>query len=153
MNSDIVKDFRETRVDTIQGFRATLVRDYSIDGARPKLSSVPSFPGFVEKMAQLALETEWPYLAVNIGGREIYDNIRFHYAFLGDVMTVYGFRLLLDDKTTIYSSCVNDTIYAVKFSIETTHSAEGELTLEFQVNNVSIYYMSFSIVGGFLFRF
>src|SRR6202012_690696 len=71
-----------------------------------------------------------------------------HYSFLGSVVAVSQSEALLSPDILVFEYCSASTIYTIHLIHE--YQFEGELSVDFRADGVSLFRTSFNVVPGYV---
>ena len=89
-----------------------------------------------------------PYLAKSLTKQTRREILLFHHAYLATRVNKSFYYEIMKRGPILWDETINGNIFAISIAFNHQHHHEGDLTLAFQVNQVAVYEIGFSIVPG-----
>lgn len=90
------------------------------------------------------------YLATCFRKKQRRQILREHYLYLTNRLSESFFSQIARDKPRLWQEPIGQDTFAIVVSFPGEHHYEGDLLLEFQINGVALYHLSFTIAPGYL---
>ena len=106
-----------------------------------------------------ALSTRYPhyvhkyihdYLAKGLSKKTRRDILKYHHQFLADHVRKDFYEQILERRPVLWSDVIDKDRYVIVMTFSQHGHAEGDLSLSFERNGVSLYTVSFTVVAGSL---
>ena len=115
-----------------------LIRLLNRSGAR---ALAKQHPNYVNKYVA-------PYLAKSFSQKSRKEILKFHHQYLAEHVTELFYHKILQSPSILWKDIIDGNRYAISLSFDAQWHAEGDLSLCFEMNEVTIYQISFTIVPG-----
>ncbi len=99
------------------------------------------FPNYVNKYVV-------PYLAKRFDKKTRREILKFHHACLDECLIGSFYTEVLERRPALWNEVIDGAKYTISLSFNPNWHSEGDLSLTFERNGVSLYELSFSIVPG-----
>jgi uncharacterized protein VirK/YbjX len=90
------------------------------------------------------------YLAKSFSRKTRREILKFHYEYMMEYVVESFFEQIVESSCILWSKIINDNRYAISLSFNSKSYREGDLSLIFSKNNISLYEISFTVVPGTL---
>jgi len=88
------------------------------------------------------------YLAKSFDKKTRREILKFHHRYLADHVTDSFYEQILQGRSNLWTETIDGNCYAISISFNPDWHSEGDISLTFDKNDVSLYEVSFTIVPG-----
>ena len=136
--SKLRKSISEESIVAVFVEHLEVIRILNGSGAR---ALIERYPHYVNKYVH-------GYLVKSFSQKSRRDILKFHHRYLAQHVTESFYGKLLQGRCVLWSVSVDKNCYAISMSFDSSGNSEGDISLTFDVNDVPIYEVSFTIVPG-----